>query len=108
MSIQWDKRKDKGGKGRNGRSSMPRRSQTPGGKKDHNCYGWLKGDCKKGDKCTFKHDPSMKGRRATPATKMSDAKAAPALVREYDDDFIVNAMPSEKKSKMDTALSSIR
>ena len=87
---------------------MPRRSQTPGGKKDHNCYGWLKGDCKKGDKCTFKHDPSMKGRRATPATKMSDAKAAPALVREYDDDFIVNAMPSEKKSKMDTALSSIR
>ena len=50
----------------------------------------------------------MKGRRATPATKMSDAKAAPALVREYDDDFIVNAMPSEKKSKMDTALSSIR
>jgi len=101
----WDKRKDKGGKGRNGRSSTPRRSQTPGGKKDHNCYGWLKGDCKKGDKCTFKHDPSMKGKRATPAAKKSDAKAALALVGEYDDGFIVNAMPSEKKSKMDVKFS---
>jgi hypothetical protein len=42
----------------------------------------------------------MKGKRATPAAKTSDAKAVPALVREYDDDFIVNAVPSEKKSKM--------
>ncbi|CAL1143864.1 unnamed protein product, partial [Cladocopium goreaui] len=99
--YHWDKRKDKGGKGKNGRSATPRKSQTPGGKKDRNCYGWLKGDCQKGDKCTFKHDPSMKGKRAAPSTKTSDAKATPALVREYDDDFIVNAVPSEKKNKMD-------
>ena len=43
----------------------------------------------------------MKGKRAAPSTKTSDAKATPALVREYDDDFIVNAVPSEKKNKMD-------
>jgi hypothetical protein len=96
-----DRRKDKGGKGKSGRSATPRRSQTPGGKKDRNCYGWLKGDCQKGDKCTFKHDPSMKGKRAAPSTQTSDAKATPALVREYDDDFIVNAVLSEKKNKMD-------
>ena len=48
----------------------------------------------------------MKGKRATPAAKTSDAKAAPALVRQHDDDFIVNAMPSEKKkSKMDVKFS---
>ena len=99
--YHWDRRKDKGGKGKGGRSATPRRSQTPGGKKDRNCYGWLKGDCQKGDKCTFKHDPSMKGKRAAPSTKTSDAKATPALVREYDDDFIVKAVPSEKKNKMD-------
>ena len=99
--YHWDKRKDKGGKGKNSRSATPRRSQTPGGKKDRNCYGWLKGDCQKGDKCTFKHDPSMKGKRAAPSAKTSDAKATPALVREYDDDFIVTAVPSEKKNKMD-------
>ena len=80
--YHWDKRKDKGGKGKNGRSTTPRRSQTPGGKKDRHCYGWLKGDCQKGDKCTFKHDPNMKGKRAAPSTKTSDAKAAPALIRE--------------------------
>ncbi|CAL1127009.1 unnamed protein product [Cladocopium goreaui] len=91
----------KGGKGKNSRSATPRRSQTPGGKKDRHCYGWLKGDCQKGDKCTFKHDPSMKGKRAAPSTKTPDAKATPALVREYDDDFIVNAVPIEKKNKMD-------
>ena len=67
--YHWDKRKDKGGKGKNSRSVTPRRSQTPGGKKDRHCYGWLKGDCQKGDKCTFKHDPSMKGKRAAPSTK---------------------------------------
>ena len=99
--YHWDRRKDKGGKGKSGRSATPRRSQTPGGKKDRNCYGWLKGDCQKGDKCTFKHDPSMKGKRAAPSTRTSDAKATPALVREYDDDFIVKAVPSEKKNKMD-------
>ncbi|CAL1137578.1 unnamed protein product [Cladocopium goreaui] len=99
--YHWDKRKDKGGKGKNSRSATPRRSQTPGGKKDRHCYGWLKGDCQKGDKCTFKHDPSMKGKRAAPSTKTPDAKATPALVREYDDDFIVNAVPIEKKKKMD-------
>ena len=99
--YHWDRRKDKGGKGKGGRSATPRRSQTPGGKKDRNCYGWLKGDCQKGDKCTFKHDPSMKGKRAAPSTKTSDVKATPALVREYDDDFIVKAVPSEKKNKMD-------
>ena len=93
--------RDKGDKGKKGRSATPRRSQTPGGKKDQNCYGWLKGDCQKGDKCTFKHDPSMKGKRAAPSTKTTDAKATPALVREYDDDFIVNAVPIEKKNKMD-------
>ena len=43
----------------------------------------------------------MKGKRAAPSTKTSDAKATPALIREYDDDFIVNAVPIEKKSKMD-------
>ena len=43
----------------------------------------------------------MKGKRAAPSTKTSDAKATPALVREYDDDFIVKAVPSEKKNKMD-------
>ena len=99
--YHWDKRKDKGGKGKNSRSATPRRSQTPGGKKDRHCYGWLKGDCQKGDKCTFKHDPSMKGKRAAPSTKTPDAKATPALVREYDDDFIVNAVPIERKNKMD-------
>ena len=99
--YHWDKRKDKGGKGKNGRSTSPRRSQTPGGKKERHCYGWLKGDCQKGDKCTFKHDPSMKGKRAAPSTKTSDVKATPALVREYDDDFIVKAVPIEKKNKMD-------
>jgi len=99
--YHWDKRKDKGGEGRNGRSTTPRRSQTPGGKRDHNCYGWLKGNCKKGDKCTFKHDPSMKGKKAAPSTKTPDAKATPALVREYDDDFIASAMPNEKMVKMD-------
>ena len=103
--YHWDKRKDKGGKGRNGRSTTPRRSQVAGGKRDHNCYGWLKGDCKKGDKCTFKHDPSMKGKKAAPSTKTTDAKATPALVREYDDDFIASAMPSEKMAKMDVKLS---
>ena len=92
---------DKGDKGKSGRSATPRRSQTPGGKKDRNCYGWLKGDCQKGDKCTFKHDPSMKGKRAAPSTKTSDAKATPALVRKYDDDIIAKAVPSEKKNKMD-------
>ena len=61
--------------------------------------GWLKGDCQKGDKCTFKHDPSMKGKRAAPSTKTTDVKATPALVREYDDDFIVNAVPIEKKKQ---------
>ena len=30
--YHWDKRKDKGGKGKNSRSTTPRRSQTPGGK----------------------------------------------------------------------------
>ena len=70
-------------------------------KKDRHCYGWLKGDCQKGDKCTFKHDPNMKGKRAAPSTKTPDAKATPALIREYDDDFIVNAVPIEKKNKMD-------
>ena len=99
--YHWDRRKDKGGKGKNGRSATLRRSQTPGGKKDRHCNGWLKGDCQKGDKCTFKHEPSMKGKRAAPPTKTSDAKATPALVREYDDDFIVNAVPIEKKNKMD-------
>ena len=99
--YHWDKRKDKGGKGKNSRSATPRRSQTPGGKKDRHCYGWLKGDCQKGDKCTFKHDPSMKGKRAAPSTKTPDAKATPALIREYDDDFIVNAVPIERKNKMD-------
>ena len=43
----------------------------------------------------------MKGKRAAPSTKTTDAKATPALVREYDDDFIVNAVPIEKKNKMD-------
>ncbi|CAL1168660.1 unnamed protein product [Cladocopium goreaui] len=43
----------------------------------------------------------MKGKRAAPSTKTPDAKATPALVREYDDDFIVNAVPIEKKNKMD-------
>ena len=43
----------------------------------------------------------MKGKKAAPSAKTSDAKATPALVREYDDDFIVSAMPSEKKVKMD-------
>ena len=99
--YHWDKRKDKGGKGKNSRSATPRRSQTPGGKKDRHCYGWLKGDCQKGDKCTFKHDPSMKVKRGAPSTKTPDAKATPALVREYDDDFIVNAVPIERKNKMD-------
>ena len=99
--YHWDRRKDKGDKGKSGRSATPRRSQTPGGKKDRNCYGWLKGDCQKGDKCTFKHDPSMKGKRAAPSTKTSDAKATPALVRKYDDDIIAKAVPSEKKNKMD-------
>ncbi|CAL1138023.1 unnamed protein product [Cladocopium goreaui] len=42
----------------------------------------------------------MKGKRAAPSTKTTDAKATPALVREYDDDFIVNAVPIEKKNKM--------
>ena len=97
--YHWDKRKGKNGKGRNGRSTTPRRSQTPGGKRDHNCYGWLKGECKKGDKCTFKHDPNMKGKKAAPSTKPPDAKATPALIREYDDDVIAGAMPSEKKVK---------
>ena len=91
--YHWDKRKDKGDKGKKGRSATPRRSQTPGGKKDRNCYGWLKGDCQ--------HDPSMKGKRAAPSTKTTDVKATPASVREYDDDFIVNAVPIEKKNKMD-------
>ena len=97
--YHWDKRKDKGGKGKNGRSATPRRSQTPGGKKDRHCYGLQKGDCQKGDKCTFKHDPSMKGKRAAPSTKTSDAKATPALVREYDDDFIVNAVPIDREEE---------
>ena len=48
--YHWDRRKDKGGRGKSGRSATPRRSQTPGGKKDRNCYGWLKGECQKGDK----------------------------------------------------------
>ena len=43
----------------------------------------------------------MKGKRAAPSTKTSDAKATSAVVREYDDAFIVNAVPSEKKNKMD-------
>jgi len=43
----------------------------------------------------------MKGKRAAPSTKTSDAKATPALVREYDDDFIATAVPNEKKNKMD-------
>jgi hypothetical protein len=43
----------------------------------------------------------MKGKRASPSTKTSDAKATPALVREYDDDFIATAVPNEKKNKMD-------
>ena len=47
--YHWDRRKDNGGKGKSGRSATPRRSQTPGGKKDRNCYGWLKGECQKGD-----------------------------------------------------------
>ena len=64
-----------------------------------NCYGWLKGDCKKGDKCTFKHDPNMKGKKAAPSTSSKDAKATPALIREYDDDYIVSATPDEKKVK---------
>jgi len=37
--YHWDKRKDKGGKGKNSRSATPRRLQTPGGKKDRHCYG---------------------------------------------------------------------
>ena len=45
--------------------------------------------------------PSMKGKRAAPSAKTPDAKATPALIREYDDDFIVNAIPIEKKIKMD-------
>ena len=43
----------------------------------------------------------MKGKRAAPSMKTSDAKATPALVREYDDDFVVTAVPSEKKNKVD-------
>ena len=43
----------------------------------------------------------MKGKRAAPSTKTPDAKATPALIREYDDDFIVNAVPIERKNKMD-------
>ena len=43
----------------------------------------------------------MKGKKAAPSTKTSGAKATPALVREYDDDFIVSSMPSKKKTKMD-------
>ena len=36
---------------------------------------------------------------------LSGTKATPALVREYDDDFIVSAMPSKKKTKMDVKFS---
>ena len=43
----------------------------------------------------------MKGKRVAPSTKTFDAKATPALVREYDDDFIATAVPNEKKNKMD-------
>ena len=98
--CHWDKRKNKDGKKGSGSSTSPRRSQTRGGKKDGHCYGWAKGDCKRGDKCTFNHDPSMKGKRVTPATRSSASKATPALVREFDDDMIVKAMPNEKKAKM--------
>ena len=98
--YHWDKRKNKNGKKGSGRSASPRRSPTPGGKKDGHCYGWAKGNCKRGDKCTFKHDPNLKGKRATPATNSSASKATPALIREFDDDFVVKAMPNEKKTKM--------
>ena len=47
----------------------------------------------------------MKGKKAAPSTKTADAKATPALFREYDDDFIVSAMPSERKTKMDVKFS---
>ena len=96
--YHWDKRKGNDKKG-NGRSTSPRRSQIPGGKKDDNCYGWVKGDCKRGDKCKFKHVPNMKGKRATPATNTTNAKASPALVHDFDDDFIVKAVPNELKAK---------
>ena len=43
----------------------------------------------------------MKGKRAASAAKSSTAKATPALIREYDDDdIILKAMPSEKKTKV--------
>ena len=42
----------------------------------------------------------MKGKRATPAAKSAAAKATLALIREYDDDIIVKAMPNEKKIKL--------
>ena len=54
--YHWDKKKGKNGKKGSGKSASPRRSQTPGGKKNHHCYGWVKGDCKRGDTCKFKHD----------------------------------------------------
>eukprot|EP00435_Cladocopium_sp_Y103_P013366 s3485_g3.t1 len=75
------------------------RSNTPKGKKDDHCYGWVKGACSRGDTCKFKHDPNMKGKKATPSAK-ADAKATPALVREFDDDDFVRAVPNEfRKNK---------
>ena len=71
-----------------GKSRSPGRSQTPSGKKNENCYGWVKGECKRGDKCKFKHDPKMKGKHAAPSTpRGNNAKAAPAIVGNIDDDL---------------------
>ena len=41
---------------------------TPSGKKNEHCYGWARGECKRGDTCKFKHDPKMKGKEAAPST----------------------------------------
>eukprot|EP00435_Cladocopium_sp_Y103_P035503 s1011_g9.t1 len=95
--YHWDRRKDKDGKKGSGKSNSPRRSNTPKGKKDDHCYGWVKGACSRGDTCKFRHDPNMKGKKAASST-MPDAKATQALVREFDDDDVfVRAVPSESK-----------
>ena len=68
----------------------------------------MKDGWKRGDKCGFKHDPKMKGKKAAPSSpRGNNAKATPAIVGDFDDvgDMSFKVAPTtvknDKKVKFD-------
>ena len=70
------------GKGSSSRASTPKGTKGP-------CYAWIRGNCPKGDRCSFIHDPKAKPKTSAASETVNTdktKKAAPALT-VIDDDW---------------------